>query len=281
MRPRRGRHGRENDVRREIPIFGNGLSLGPFSVIFIVMLPVLAASWLLIRSLYRWAGGAERKDGTRFHPGLGMPLLMVILLTIGAPLLLVVASLVLPASERPDQFAEMEREMERVRSETAQSAGHAVDSSSTGEVRWRLVKPELAWKITVKSGMNAKLQLLLKDQDGSIRKFSLGDCATQINGSPGHGSLELGTVLTTSRDPVSAAHAMTVLFRSGRDGRRIDSSEDLRGFHFINSPEGKLVLDGVGTQVIPLATRFAEGQELATGMLSLEAVVSLKSDDDK
>jgi hypothetical protein len=34
----------------------------------------------------RWAGGARRKDGIRFHPGLGIALLMI-LLTIGGPML--------------------------------------------------------------------------------------------------------------------------------------------------------------------------------------------------
>jgi hypothetical protein len=129
--------------------------------------------------------------------------------------------------------------------------------------------------------MKAKLQLLLKDEYGSIRKFPLGDCASQINGSPGHGRLEVGTLLTDGDEPVSATHAMTAAFQSGRDGQLLRSNEDLRGFHFFGSHPGELVLDSPGTQIIPFATRYADGQALATGTLSLEALVTLKRIGDE
>jgi tRNA A-37 threonylcarbamoyl transferase component Bud32 len=80
---------------------GEGPTFGPVAFIFIVLLPVLVAAWLLVRSLYRWAGGVERKDGTRFHPGFGIPLLMAMLLPIGGPLLMAeIAIRIFPADSR-------------------------------------------------------------------------------------------------------------------------------------------------------------------------------------
>ena len=129
------------------------------------------------------------------------------------------------------------------------------------EVAWRTGKPDLAWKITVASGMKAELQLLLKDEDGGIRKYPLGDCASPINGSPGHARLEVGTVLTTGSEPVSATQTMTASFQSGDDGHLLHSLEDLRGFHFFGSHPTAILLESAGTQTIPFATRFADGRK--------------------
>ncbi len=79
------------------PSWGGSSQLQINALILVMFLSVFGPSWVLIRALYRWVKGVERKDGTRFQPGLGIPLLIVILLTIAGPVLLgTIAKVILP-----------------------------------------------------------------------------------------------------------------------------------------------------------------------------------------
>ena len=142
----------------KIPSSGVGPSLGPMAVIFfVVLVPVLVAAWLLVRSLFRWAGGAERKDGTRFHPGLGIPLLMVMLVTIGGPLLLAgIARLILPAGERRDPFAESQRFMEE---ENLRHNANLAKAYGSASVDWYRGGPEVLLQLEVHPRYRAAFRL--------------------------------------------------------------------------------------------------------------------------
>ncbi len=259
------------------PMPGSGGSGIPTSLaVLLAGIPLLLASFVLIRGLRRWARGVERKDGQRQFPGLTGTVLATLGLAILGPVLAAVIPGFFSGTDRRADPADVELGMNLVKSETVQWMELSSGLDTDEEVPWRGGKPDLTWKITVASGMKAKLQLLLKDQDGSIRKFPLGDCASQINGSPGHGRLEVGTLLTDGEEPVPATHAMTASFQSGRERQLLTSNEDLRGFYFFGSHPVEILLESAGTQVIPFATRFADKQEVATGTLSLEALVTLK-----
>ena len=246
-------------------------------LVLFILIPFVLSANFLVRGLGRWAKGELVPGESRRHPGFALSASMAAAILLLGPALLTKFAIGISAAFEGDR----KEVMALIREEEANIDRMIAESDRAEDVLWRLGKPEIAWNITVGSGMKAKLQLLLKEENGSTREFILGDCATQLNGSPGHGRLELGTVLATGTELASAKHAMIASFQSGRHSNLIRSSEDLRGFHFVDSLKGELELDAVGTRTIPLATRFADGKELATGTLSLEAVVTLKSDDDK
>lgn len=263
------------------PMPGSGGSGIPTSLALLLAgIPVLLASFVLIRGLHRWARGVERKDGQRQFPGLTGTVLATLGLAILGPVLAVLIPSVFTSTDRRAPSTGIEVGIPPTRA-TVQWMEINSGLDAEEEVSWRGGKPDLTWEITVASGMKAELQLVLKDQDGSIRKYPLGDCASPINGSPGHGSLKLGTVLTTGSEPVSAPQTMTALFHSGDDGHLLHSLEELRGFHFFGSHPTQILLESAGTQTIPFATRFEDGRETATGTLSLEAVVTLKRIGDE
>lgn len=140
---------------------GEGSSLGPFAVIFfVVLLPVLAAAWLLVRSLYRWAGGAERKDGTRFHPGIGIPLLMVILLTIGGPPLLAgIASRIFLGSEET-LVSEYEASAEEMMKELKEMEKMQEMANTNAFVEWENGLPEVNLLFLVNANRKVEFQLI-------------------------------------------------------------------------------------------------------------------------
>jgi serine/threonine protein kinase len=264
------------------PMPGSGGSGIPTSLAALLAgISLLLASFVLIRGLRRWARGMERKDGQRQFPGLTGTVLATLGLAILGPVLAAVVPRVFPMSDRRAHSKDIEEAMKPVMSETAQWMESRTGLDADEEVTWRGGKPDLSWKITVASGMKAELQLVLKNEDGSLRKYPIGDCASPINGSPGHARLKLGTILTTGSEPVSATQTMTALFQSGDDGHLLHSVEDLRGFHFFGSYPTEILLESPGTRTIPFATRFADGRKTETGTLSLEALVTRKRDDDK
>jgi hypothetical protein len=258
---------------------GNGIPTA--LAVLLAGISLLLASYALIRGLRRWARGVERKDRQREFPGLTRTVLATLGLAILGPVLAAVVSGLFTPSDRRADSTDIEVAMKPVMTETVQWMEISSGLDAEEEVAWRTGKPDLAWKITVASGMKAELQLLLKNEDGSIRKFPLGDCASPINGSPGHARLEVGTVLTTGSEPVSATQTMTALFQSGDDGHLLHSLEDLRGFHFFGSHPTQILLESADTRTIPFATRFADGQKTETGTLSLEVVVTRKRVGDE
>jgi serine/threonine protein kinase len=255
-------------------------SISSSLALLFVGIPLLLAGFVLIRGLRRWARGVEMKDGQNHFPGLTGTVLATLGLAVLGPVLAVGIPILFPASGPHDSLAGIEAEMSREMRETkpvsmvTQWTDSETNLDAMKDIDWQGGRPDLTWKITVESGLKTEMRLILKDEDGSIRLFDLGECASQINGSPGQGRLEVGTVLPTSDEAVSDTHAMTVAFQTGRENKLIHSFEDLRGFHFFDSHRGELVLDGAGTRIFPFATRFADAQQqLATGTLSLEVIV--------
>jgi hypothetical protein len=122
-----------------IPLPLGGRPFGFLTMYLVVLIPALVGACLLVRSLYRWAGGVERKDGTRFHPGLGIPLLMVMLVTFGGSVLLSgIVQLIVPARERHDALEESQefRDALAESKEFADAFANSPELMEAGESLW-------------------------------------------------------------------------------------------------------------------------------------------------
>ena len=87
--------------------YSSGGSIGYSLAMLIVVIPLLLASFVMIRGLRRWARGVEKKDGQRDFPGLtGTVLAALGVVILGPVLAFVIASMVPASHPRPD-FAEI------------------------------------------------------------------------------------------------------------------------------------------------------------------------------
>ena len=249
---------------------GDGPYLGPVAVIFVVLLPTFVAAWLLVRSLYRWAGGAQRKDGTRFHPGLGIPLLMVILLTIGGPLLLAgIAQLILPAGERRDHHAEMQNAIEKEKRFLA-------EATETDLKEWSNGLPEVNIPFFLNAGLKVKFRLirsLTHAADNSrLQTFDLKEVSNPAGlDIPYKTHLFIGTTLT---DKHSAELTAVLQWDENHEGF-LDM--DFQGWQFEKKLPGKLDFSREGVSEYVIATKDKENSETAE-QLVLRAVVTAVDD---
>jgi tRNA A-37 threonylcarbamoyl transferase component Bud32 len=247
----------------QIPSSGEDPSLEPVALILVILVPVLLAAWMLVRSLYRWAGGVEGKNGTRSHPGLGMPLLaMIIFALIESLLIAQLAKRYLPASEG------------RHAQQSAQDVA-AIAALSDHE-DWRRSKPEVLIPITTQPGQRATLRLLLKDGDGNARAFRLGDFRAEPNHPRQYGVLQVGTRLS------GTAHLMSVVFIANQRSSGANRTDvDLRGWEFDENLPDELTFASIGQYEFQLATLRKDGQDTPTGILTLEVVVTPPSAVEK
>ncbi len=121
------------------PLPLGGRPFGVLTMYLVVLIPALVAACLLGRSLYRWAGGVEHKDGTRFHPGLGIPLLMVMLVTFGGSVLLSgIVQLIVPAGEHHDALEESQefRDALAESKEFVDAVANSPELMGVGESLW-------------------------------------------------------------------------------------------------------------------------------------------------
>jgi hypothetical protein len=138
------------------PMPGSGGSGIPTSLaVLLAGISLLLASFVMIRGLRRRARGVEEKDGQRHFPGLTGTVLATLGLAILGPVLAVVIPSLFPASESHDRFAEIEREIPRVRSKAAQWEELAADPDSSEDVPWRLGKPEVTISVAAHRGFIA------------------------------------------------------------------------------------------------------------------------------
>ena len=211
-----------------IPIPGNSLSLGPFAVILIVVLPVFVASWILIRGLYRWARGVERKDGIRFHPGLVRPILMSLLVAVGVPIL-TMAGLHLFGGGKEDRWG----------------------VSNTHRIDWYRGRPEVSFPVRIDSGIRATFRLVQRDGKGGQRITNAGQ-ATTI--SPDTFTIDVGAYkVPDSEDRLFQELAITV--RSSRDTLSTFTGSDISGWEFTDDLPDAPVIIGPDRREFQLASR--------------------------
>ncbi|MEY3395851.1 MAG: hypothetical protein RL346_2088 [Verrucomicrobiota bacterium] len=245
------------------------------SVALMIAIPVLGlalaiAAFVLVRGLRRWARGVPDKQGGKRFPGLAAP----VLVPIGTMVLAVVSLNVLGqffSGSDEDSLRDLEISAMSVFDSEPQVA-----VSVTEPAMWRGGQPDLKMNFLVESGFKASMDMLLEDENGIRKIYSLGETTPNLDGSPSHASLEIGTLLNGGVESETAKQAMTVVFSSGRDRSQIQSQMDLRELRFDESLKAVLMLDAAGTQRIPLANRFSQGQERITGIVYLEVNVALE-----
>jgi hypothetical protein len=243
------------------------------SVALRIAVPVLSvamaiAAFVLVRGLRRWARGVTDGKGGKRFPGLAAP----VLIPIGTMVLAVVSLNVLGQVFSGSEGGSI-RDLE-ISAMSVFDSEPQVDVSVSEPAMWRGGQPDLKMNFLVESGFKASMGMLLEDENGIRRIYSLGETTPNLNGSPNHASLEIGTLLNGGVASESAKQAMTVVFSSGRDRSQIQSQMDLRELRFDESPKAVFVFDAAGTQRIPLANRFSQGQERITGILYLEVNVT-------
>ena len=248
----------------------DGPYLGTFAGIFVVSIPALVAAWLLVRSIYRWTVGAERKDGTRFHPGLGIPLLMVMLVIIGGPVLSYeIARMIPPAGESRDPDA---AGRQTPKSQRALINEMIAEASSSSQTRWRLGKPEVMIPLIVLPGQRVSVRVLLRDSEGNVRSVDLGESAPALGDPRSIELLQIGTYLKDDRSKGSLQALAAV--RSGRNSRQVHSLEDLRGWKFSETLPEMIDFAAPGRREFILATLRKDGTEFSSDTLVLEVIVT-------
>lgn len=243
------------------------------SVSHMILLPVLCGAlvlsgFFLVNGLRRWARGVTDKEGNKRFPGLATP----ILAPIGTMVLAMVSLNVLVqvfSEPKENRFRHSE-----IPGMSVFDSEPQVDVSVSEPAMWRGGQPDLKMNFLVESGFKASMDMLLEDENGIRKIYSLGETTPNLDGSPSHASLEMGTLLNGGVESKTAKQAMTVVFSSGRDRSQIQSQMDLRELRFDESLKAVLVLDAAGTQRIPLSNRFSQGQEKITGILYLEVNVT-------
>lgn len=237
-----------------------------FQVILLVLFPVLVAAWLLARSLYRWAGGIVRKDGTRSHPGLGIPLLMVMPVIIGGPVLMYgVAKMILPAAESRDHVNGSASAESR---EAIQIQRMKFEALSSKHVRWLLGEPEVMMPVILQPGQRVSLQLLLQKPGGQHRRFDLGELTASLDEPRRLELLQVGTCLNEE-----SVHELAAV-RSGKSGHVMTVSEDLGGWEFNDDLPKKLSFRTPGSRDFTLATLPNGKGDVPGGILSLAVIVT-------
>jgi serine/threonine protein kinase len=208
---------------------GNRSLVVPYAVIYAAVLAlVFAASWILIRGLYRWARGIEGKDGTRSHPGLVRPIMMVMLLAIGLPILTMVG-LHLFGGGKKDRWGVSET--------------HSID--------WYRGRPEVSFPIRIDSGIRATFRLVQRDGKGGQRITTVGQ-ATTI--SPDTFTIDVGAYkVPDSEDRLFKELAITV--RSSRETLSSFTGSEISGWEFTDDLPDAPVLIGPDRREFQLATR--------------------------
>jgi tRNA A-37 threonylcarbamoyl transferase component Bud32 len=262
------------------PSPGEGGSIGPFMVIIVVVLPVVLSAWILVRSLYRWAAGVERSDGTRFHPGPGIPVLMAMLLAIGGPMVLAeiavrilpndneILVMVRPEPGSPDRPAVLSKPTE------ARGISKSSGSSVPASVGWRLGAPEVRIPVSLQAGLEVKFRLIRSADENRLQTTGLGVLAHRAGtGELNFATLYIGT--TVLPDKGGAVGLMAVV--QSDENRKDYVDLDFREWEFAFELPEELVLSEPGVSEHVIATKGIRNPETAE-QLVLHAVVT-KLDD--
>jgi hypothetical protein len=234
-----------------IGMSGNSSLMVPYAVIYAAVLAIVfAASCILIRGLYRWAGGVERKDGTRSHPGLGRPILMSLLVAIGAPILTMVG-LHLFGGGKEDRWG----------------------ISNTHRVEWYRGRPEVSFPVHIESGIRATFRLVQRDGKGGQRITTVGQ-ATTID--PDTFTIDVGAYkVPDSEDRLYKELAITV--RSSRDTLSSFTGSDFSGWEFTDDLPDAPVMIGPDRREFQLASRpSADGTHQEVLVLEVETTFQEK-----
>jgi tRNA A-37 threonylcarbamoyl transferase component Bud32 len=257
----------------KMPMPGEGGSIGPFTIFIVDLLSVIVAAWLLVRSLYRWAGGVELIDGTRFHPGFGISMLMAILLASVNPVLLAEIARRIPPSDR-GRHAEL--------SNPPETRGISLSSGSSvpASVDWRLGAPEVRIPVSLQPGLEVKFRLIRSltssAEENRLQTTGLGMLVRRAGTGehkPPFGTLWIGTTALPNKGGVVALMAVV---QSDED-RKDYVDMDFRDWEFEMKLPDELAFSEPGVTEHLIATK-GKRNPVTAEQLVLQAVVTKLAD---
>jgi|GEM_PF-6966873 len=212
--------------------------------LLILLLTTTIAAWLLVRGMDRWARGVAHEDGKRFHPGLGRPILMALLVAVGAPLLLMVGLHLFGGGEKDRQGV-----------------------AETHRIEWHRGRPEVSFPIRIDSGIRATFRLVQRDGKGGQRITTAGQATTL---SPDTFTIDVGAYnVPDSEDRIFRELAITV--KSSRDTLSTFTGSDSSGWDFTDDLPDAPVIIGPDRREYQLASRrSADGTHQEVLVLEVE-----------
>jgi tRNA A-37 threonylcarbamoyl transferase component Bud32 len=141
---------------------GGGMSWDSELLLSMAALTALITGFLLVRALRRWTLGANRGNSSRFQPGLGLTLVIVVLVAVGLPIFI---------SQWQMGFSSPSGSLSHRLNPYAAFAPE-ISYHNEYQIDWRLGEPERTVNLWVLSDMNAEFFLVLKDAQGKPVKNS-------------------------------------------------------------------------------------------------------------
>ncbi len=147
---------------------GTETSFESLVALLFLWVPMITGSWIFVRALWRWSVGVERKDGTRQHPGFGIPLLALVLLPIGSILLFNAIAQVIYGGGDRDNLTLMASD-----DRMATSGGNQpLTNSPQVPIDWRLGESELDLILSISPEIRVEFFLVMQDGQGNPLKYS-------------------------------------------------------------------------------------------------------------
>ncbi len=217
--------------------------------------------------------GAERKDGTRFQPGLGIPLLMVIILTIGGPVLLGgIAENILPIPTHTI-----------VQNYTLMSDGTSQKSTKDAEptkpisIDWHHGLPEVKIPLVLNSHLKVEFQLIhsLVDfaDENRLQTTHVGGISSHVKvgvkGEFSHYKTHLFIGTTAPRKD----GAWLIAVCQWEQNRKVNVDMDFCEWQFEEKLPEEIVFSEEGVSEYVIATK-SKGSNDAAEQLVLRAVVT-------
>jgi hypothetical protein len=223
--------------------------------------------------MYRWAKGAERKDGIRFQPGLGIPLLLVFFLSIGGPALLgEIARMLLPT---PSYY--FEQNLTHITDGTIRNASVDSEPSKTDPIEWHHGIPEVKIPLVLNSRLEVKFQLIRSlahaADENRLQTTDLGGISGHVKvGTPGDFPAYKTHLFIGTTAPRKDGAGLTAVCQWERN-RKVSIDMDFHDWQFETELPDELVFSEYGVLEHVIATKDKESPETAE-QLVLRAVVT-------
>ncbi|BCX47392.1 hypothetical protein HAHE_13000 [Haloferula helveola] len=229
-----------------MPMPGTG-GIGMPIIVLLAGIPLLLASFTLIRGLRRWAKGVEKKDGHRHFPGLALPLLVTVGLAILGPVLAAVLPGMFGPHYDPYEDGRMEMPHEFPKFEASK------------EMQWHLGPPEIAYPVRLEAGLRANFILIERNEKGGNSATTLG----QINFDfPETVTVEVGSA---GGDAIVSSDPPALVATVDSDSRylMLSTGTDPAGWEFRQAPSEAPVMSAGERREFELANRPGTDDSLA------------------
>jgi serine/threonine protein kinase len=239
---------------------GVAVRIGLFLAALFLGIPLLLASFVLIRGLRRWARGMESKDGRRHFPGLTGSVLSALGLTVLGPVLAVVMALMFGPGH--DSFEEHPMAMKSELPDT---------NSSFNEMTWQQGRPEIAFPVRIQAGLRANFILVQRDEKGGTNVTTIGQINADFTQTV---MVEVGALENGGSVAGSAPELGATLFSSSQYFK-VSTGTDLLGWEFFDAPQEAPIVSEGERREFELANRPETGETLSEVMHLVVETTSL------